>query len=332
MQKRYEGRFVVLVLALILALGAIGCSVNVGGGAEEGGGGAEDEDLVVGVSNLGLSFPFPASIGEGIEEEAKEHNVEIIQTDAQGDVNKQTNDVQDLIGQNVDGILLLPVDSGVAARMADDIKDAGIPVIGVASQVGESKNLKDVYPSLNALATQSEVEAGANAGKIAVEALPDGGQIAVVEGAAGFAEVRLRLEGFKQALEQAGPNYEIVASQPGDWVPETARAACENMLSAKPNIDLIYNESDDMALGCNEAVGEKVEIIGVGGSGKVIDLIKTGEVLGTVCYRPNDLGHIAMEAMYKHLTGERKLENEFITYKTPPITKENIEQCTPPQW
>jgi len=330
MRERCGGRFVVLVLALVLAFGAIGCSVNVGGGGSEEGSG--DKDLVVGVSNLGLSFPFPAAIGEGIKEEAKKHKVEIVQTDAQGDVNKQTNDVQDLIGQNVDGILLLPVDSGVATRMVDDIKEAGIPVIAVASQVGESKDIEDVYPNLNALATQSEVEAGAKAGEIAVEALPDGGKIAVVEGAAGFAEVRLRLEGFEQVLNEAEADYQIVASQPGDWLPEESRAACENMLSANPDIDLFYAESDDMAIGCMEAAGTEADVIGIGGAKQAIEAIKDGQLLGTVCYKPNDLGHIAMRAMYEQLTGERKLEQEFITYDTPKITKENVDQCTPPQW
>jgi ABC-type sugar transport system substrate-binding protein len=331
MRERCGGTFIVLVSALVLAFGTIGCSVNVGGGggSEEE---AADKDLTVGVSNLGLSFPFPAAIGEGIKEEAKKQNVKIVQADAQGDVNKQTNDVQDLIGQAVDGILLLPVDSGVATRMVDDIKEAGIPVIAVASQVGESKDIEDVYPNLNALATQSEVGAGAKAGEIAVDALPDGGKIAVVEGAAGFAEVRLRLEGFEQVLNDAEADYQIVASQPGDWLPEESRAACENMLSANPDIDLFYAESDDMAIGCIEAVGKEAEVIGIGGAKQAMEAIEDGRLLGTVCYKPNDLGHIAMKAMYEQLTGERKLQQEFITYDTPKITKENVDECTPPQW
>jgi ABC-type sugar transport system substrate-binding protein len=114
--------------------------------------------LVVGVSNLAVSFPFPASIGEGIKEEAKKHGVKMVQTDVQGDVNKQTNDVQRLIAQQVDGIILLPVDSGVATRMVDNINDASIPVISVVSQVGEDGKLPDVYQGFNALAIQSEVE------------------------------------------------------------------------------------------------------------------------------------------------------------------------------
>jgi ribose transport system substrate-binding protein len=36
--------------------------------------------------------------------------------------------------------------------------------------------------------------------------------------------------------------------------------------------------------------------------------------------------------MYEHLTGERKLQQEFITYDTPKITKANVDECTPPQW
>jgi ABC-type sugar transport system substrate-binding protein len=294
------------------------------------------DDMTIGVSNLGLSFPFPASIGEGIQAKADELGVDIIELDAQGKAEKQATDVQDLIGQQPDGVLLLPVDSGVATGLVDQLDSAGIPTVAVASQVGdpETREIDDVYPGLVALVTQAEVEAGRMAGELALEASPDGGEIAVVEGAAGFAEVELRFEEFLTPAEDAGVTFDVVARQPGDWLPDKSQSACQNMLASNPGIELFYAESDDMAVGCAKAVeaaGSDAVVIGVGGSELGIDAVKSGEVYGTVCYKPKDMGELAMQVLYDDLTGAEEYDAEFVTYDTPAITKQNVDDCQP-QW
>lgn len=297
---------------------------------------ANKEDLTVGVSNLGLSFPFPAAISQGIKDKASELGVEVVEFDAQGKAEKQSNDVQDLIGQSPDGVLLLPVDSGVAAGLVDQLEAAGIPTVAVASQVGDPKtrDIDDVYPGLVALVTQAEVDAGRKAGELALQAVPDGGKMAVVEGAAGFAEVQTRFEEFLAPAEEAGVEFDVVARQPGDWVPDKAQSACQNMLASNPDIDLFYAQSDDMAVGCAKAVkaaDSDAAVVGIGGSKLGIDAVKSGEVYGTVCYKPEDMGQLAMQVLYDHLTGAKKYDAEFVTYETPAISKENVEECQP-QW
>jgi len=41
----------------------------------------------------------------------------------------------------------------------------------------------------------------------------------------------------------------IVASQSGDWTAEKGEAACQNILSAHPDVDLFFNQADDMVVG-----------------------------------------------------------------------------------
>jgi ABC-type sugar transport system substrate-binding protein len=319
---------------------AVGCGASERTSGDEGAQAAsaakEPSELTIGVSNLGQSFPFPASIGRGIKAEASKMGVELIELDAKGKPAKQANDMQDLITRKPDGILLLPVDSGVAQGLVNQSAEASIPVVAVASQVGDPKEreLTDVYPKLVALATQDEIGAGEKAAEIVTKLLPEGGKIAVVEGQAGFAEVALRLDGFKEVLEGSGQQYDIVASQPGDWLPDKSEDACQNMLASNPEIELFYAEADDMAVGCAEAVkaaNSDVKIVGVGGSKLVINAIKDGSVAGTVCYKPEDLGALALQTIVNHLTGEQRVDAEFVSYDTPAITKDNVADCDP-QW
>lgn len=295
----------------------------------------EESSYTVGVSNLGLSFPFPAAISDGIDSKAPELGIDVVTLDARSDVAKQANDVQDLINQQVDGILLIGVDAVASEALVDDIDAAGIPVIAVHQMVGDSttRELSDVYEGLTAFVTQDEQEAGAKAGEIALDVLPDGGKVAIVEGAAGFAEVFSRSVLFEEVLNESEATFEIVARQPGDWTPEAGEAACQNMLQSTPDMDLFYSQSDDMAVGCAnavEAAGSSAQIISIGGSALAIDALNAGRIQGTVCYRPFDMGQLAVETMAQVLRGE-SLDSDYITYETPAITAENVDDCDP-QW
>ena len=79
--------------------------------------------------------------------------------DAQGKVQKQANDLDDLLSQRVDGIVLMPLDSVIAQSWVDRAAAAGIAVVAVGSPVGDpnTRPLHDVYPKLTALVTQDEV-------------------------------------------------------------------------------------------------------------------------------------------------------------------------------
>jgi ABC-type sugar transport system substrate-binding protein len=329
--------------AAVLAAGAALVAASAGCGASEpsspGAGAAKaksPKELTIGVSNLGLSFPFPASIGKGIEAEARKMGVKLVQLDAKGKADKQANDMQDLIARKPDAILLLPVDSGVAQGLVNQAAQAGIPTVAVASQVGDPKTrkLRDVYPKLTALVTQDEIAAGAKAGEIVAKQLPSGGKVAVVEGQAGFAEVQLRQTGFWQTLQDTGKTYTKVASQPGDWVPDKAESACQNMLASHPDIEMFYAESDDMAVGCADALkaaNSKAGVVGIGGSKLGINAVKDGTVAGTVCYKPEDLGALSLQTVVAHVTGKEQGMAQFVSYDTPAITKDDVADCDP-QW
>ncbi len=294
--------------------------------------------LRFGLSSAGLSYPFAAAIARGFRQAAARAGVQAIVLDAQNRVQKQANDLQDLIAERVNGIVLMPLDSVIAESWVNRAARAGIPVVAVGSQVGNPhrRPLREVYPKLVALVTQDETAAGREAGRLAARLLPRGrvAHIAIIQGAPGFPEVLQREHGFEQGLRAAHVRYRIVASQPGNWRTEDADVACQNILEAHPNVDLFFNEADDMAVGCARAVrsaGSHAKLIGIGGSRLAILSLEAGRIDGTVCYRPLELGALAFEALYEDVTGKKPLHAAFITYRTPGITRANVRDC-PPQW
>ena len=299
---------------------------------------SQAEELRFGLSSAGLSYPFAAAIAKGFQDAARRAGARAVVLDAQGQVQKQANDIDDLIAQKPAGIAIMPLDSTVAKAWVDRATAAGAPVVAVGSLIGDpaTRRARDVYPKLVALVSQDEVSAGEAAGELARGLLPKGhvAKIAVVEGAAGFPEVLQRLQGFRAALDRAGVRYRIVASQPGDWTAEKAEAVCENMLAAHPDIDLFFNEADDMAVGCAHAAkiaGSNARLIGIGGSRLAVAAIKAGRLDGTVCYKPEALGALAFQALYEAAKNRGPPRAAFVTYQTPGVTRANVAQCVG-QW
>ncbi len=332
MQKISRGAGIALAtVALGVAGAGCGASESSDGGSDTAAAKPAGE-LTIGVSNLGLAAPFPAAISRGIKQAAEQQGIRIVELDGKSDPDKQANDMQDLIAQRPDGILLLPVDSGIAQGLVDTASEAGIPVVAVASQVGDpsERELKDVYPRLAALVTQDEVASGEKAAEIVQRALPNGGEIAILEGAAGFAESKLRQVGFDEVLRSSGKPYRTVASQPGDWLPEKGEAVCQNFIASHPNLRLVYSHSDDMAVGCTKAVrqaNKEIKVVGVGGSRLGMNAVEAGEMEGTVCYLPEELGRVALETLVGDLTGDRPVRAEFVSYETPATTRANASEC-----
>ncbi|MCY4188328.1 MAG: sugar ABC transporter substrate-binding protein [Bryobacterales bacterium] len=296
----------------------------------------ESEPLVIGYANQGVAFAFNAAIADGVSDAADAAGIRLLVLDAEGESAQQANDIQDLIAQEVDGVLLGATDSTVATGFVDDLEEAGIPVVAIATQVGDpsTREQSDVYEGLVALVTQNEVAAGETAGRIALNLLPEGGEVAIIEGLTGQAQVELRARNFLTPAEAAGVTFDIVSRQPGNWSQDTAEGVCQNIFAANPDIDLIYAQNDPMAIGCGaaaEAAGLDVQIIGVGGSGIGIAAIEEGTIQATVCYQPFTMGSLGLQTLIDHINGDAVLDAEFINYDTPGITSDNLDDCIP-QW
>jgi ribose transport system substrate-binding protein len=297
------------------------------------------KELTFGYVPGSMSYPFNVATARGFEAEAKAAGVKTVVLDPKGDVSNQGNDIDDLLARHVDAIGFLPLDSVVATSFVNKIDRANIPVVAVALQVGNpaERSLRDVYPGLSALVAPDDVIEGERAGQLALGLLPKGrvAKIGIIEGAPGYAVVTQRTKGFEDALNAGGAKYKVVSAQPTDWSPEQGEAVCQNMLTAHPDIDLIFSQADDMAIGCSRAIdslGTKTQLIATGGGSRLGNsAIASGDLDGSVCVKPELLGRLMFKAMYEAATAPSTPHGRFITIDTPIITKANLNSC-PAQW
>lgn len=302
-------------------------------------GAATAQELVFGYVPASLEYPYNVNTQMGFEEAAKAAGVKTVVIDPRGSVEKQGNAIDDLLAQGVNAIGFLPLDSVVAEGFVDKIDEAGLPVVAIASQVGDpnTRAVDDPYPKLSAFVATDNYKAGYAAGKLAAKFLPEGraAKIAVVEGDPAYAVVKLGNDGFNAALKDVGAQYEIVANQPTNWTPDEGEAVCQNFLTANPDLDLIFSQADDMAIGCAraiEAAGSEVKLVATGGGSKLgYDAIAAGELDGSICTRPRLLGALMFKALHEAVSDPATPKARYVTYDMPEITKETLDAC-PEQW
>lgn len=304
---------------------------------------AQDEPLTFGYLALGASNSFLVNSTKGFVDYMESKGAKVIVYDPQFSVEKQQNQVDELIAAGVDGAGLFPTDGVVAMGMVDKMKDAGILTVAGASLVGGKDEVLAAkgtytYPNLLAEVNSNDYESGVMIGKFAAESvLPKDrkAKVAIVEGAPGFLANFERTNGFMDGLNAAGADYEIITNQPTDWTPEKAESVCQNILTANPDLDVIYIHADSLATGCAHAVaqsGSGVKLLSpAGGAQFGMDEITAGNLLASICTRPYTMGQLMAEALYAGVTSENPTMGEFITYPLVLVTKDTIADC-PVEW
>ncbi|MDO4662508.1 MAG: D-ribose ABC transporter substrate-binding protein [Tissierellia bacterium] len=260
----------------------------------------ENSEITIGVSLSTLNNPFFVDIQKGIEEVANEENVKVVISDAQNDSAKQSNQMDDLIQQNVDLLIVNPVDSQAISPSVENANGADIPVIAV-DRGADSGQIVSLVASDN-------VEGGRMAGEFIMEKLGENAKVAQLEGIPGASSTRERGEGFKEATDG---KIDFVATQTANFDRSEAMSVMENMIQANPDIQAVFSQNDEMALGAIEALSSNSDILVVGfdGTEDAIKAVKDGKLAATVAQKPEEMGKLAVKTAIKYLNGEKVEEN-----------------------
>ncbi len=214
---------------------------------------AETKDLKVGAIYMDAQG-FYAGVRKGIDAGATAagRNLKIIETNAQGDVSKESSFIDSLISAGVQAIIVSPVSADGSYRAIRRAHDAGIPVICYNTCLNDA----DMKSYVTAYAIGDPYEFGHKLGDAAgdyfLAAKMDKPKIAVLN--CEFVEVCVtRRKGFEDALKAKVPGMQIVANQEGA-VLDKAVSVASTMLSAHPDLDAFFGEAGGATLGAAKAV------------------------------------------------------------------------------
>lgn len=278
--------------------------------------------LKIGFSQVTLQSPFYVQLKEGAQAAAAADGDELIFLDANGDVNKQNNDIQDLLTRKVNVLIVNPVNPDAVAPSLEAAHRANVPIITVD---------RSVHGTVAAHIGRDNVKMGELSGKALVAALKakglTKGKIIEIQGDAGGTVMQDRRNGFHSAVK--GTGFTIVEGPYSEYIRANAVTAMQDLLQANPDVKAVYAHNDDMALGAmqvlDEANRKDVLVSGVDGLSEALNAIDSGnQYVATSLNDPRYLGDITIQTAREVAAGKKV--PSFVDAGTAVVTKANVKQ------
>lgn len=288
-------------------------------------GSAQEDTVTIGVSIPSATHGWTGGVNFWAEEaearlEATYPNLDIIIATA-GDPGEQANDLQDLVAINaIDALVILPFESDPLTGPVREVKDQGVFVTVVDRGLTDPA-IQDVYVA------GDNPGLGRVSGEYIAEALGGEGNIVVLRGIPTVIDNQ-RFDAFMEVIEDT--NITVLDNAYANWNRDDGFEVMQDFLSRFDNIDAVWAQDDDIAVGVIEALrqaGREDEMFVVGGAGmkEMIERVMEGDPLVPVdvLYPPAMIA-TAMEVTALNFVSDFPVLGEYILESTL-ITPENAE-------
>ena len=303
-------RHIKIAVAGILALAATAVSLP-----------AAAEDIRIGVVNLSLCCAYFVGMDQAIKDEAEVFpNVTVLSTDAKGDAAKLTSNVEDLLSQEVDGLIISAAWIEAAPEALDAIEAAGVPVVLVDRMLKGGSFTSWIGPDNYAI--------GVGIGEYIVERLDGKGTLVVLRGGPADNSIGLdRTNGVLSVVEKSAITVEK-APDFGGWSVDGGFKLMEDMLTKLSDINAVFCENDSMCQGAQKAIkdagrSDSIFLTSVDGEkGTLKEIMSDSTNYGATGQNNSDqIGRAGFHRLMAILAGAEAPQTTVLP--SPIITKEN---------
>ena len=262
--------------------------------------------------------PFMVPLCNGMQEVCDANGIELIVYYADNDIEKQISQCDDLLQQNIDGLIVMPVDFEGITPALDAAAKAGVPVVSVDAACADAEKTIAYIASDN-------FKAGQLCGEHLL-ATKDSAKILVLS----HPEIKCtidRLAGFKAALE-GHDGYEILSEQPSSGLYDKGMAIMDNWLQQFSDVDVVFAINDGSLQGAFASMQaanrlEGVQTYAVDGQQQMADYIKEGLQTAEAAQNPYAMGQGAVELLIKNAKGEAYEYENLLDVTL--LTKDNVD-------
>lgn len=284
----------------------------------------------IGVSMALFDDNFLTVLRNGIQKQADEQGLKVQIEDAQNDVAKQLDQINNFIASGVDAIIVNPVDTSATQAMSDAAAAANIPLVYVNRQ---PINV-DTLPDNQAFVASNEAESGtletiqlcdnwAAEGKTEVN-------VYVMQGELSNQAAVQRTQDIYDVIEagKCKVKINVIDQQTANWSRDQAQTLMTNWLSTGTAFDGVIANNDEMAIGAIQAMKaanidmKTVQVGGVDATQDALAAMQAGDLDVTVFQNAAAQGGGALEAAVKLSKGEAVDQKVYVPFEL--VTPENI--------
>ena len=266
-----------------------------------------------------------------VEQLGKGKVSELLYASADGSADKQAPEVEDLLSQNPDALILVPMGRAALKASVDRAAAQGVPVVLCASGVDGDSYVAEVGTNLHGL--------GVRMANWLSDQLGGSGAILVMDGIPGVDTAEIAKAGAATVWPKK-PGIKILDEQYGQWSTSEAKKVAEQWVAKYgKNIQGVWSDGGQMSQGIIEAFQEAhlpvPPIASADYSNGFLRQVKDGNITFFAGQYPNAMVILCIDTALDILNGE--LVSRFIDFrekmdKTQDVNKSNIETFFNPKW
>lgn len=284
------------------------------------------EPRKIGATYMTYNNTFYSVVNDEISKVVKEHGDQLITLDSAMSLKKQKEQIQYLMDQQVEALVITPVDY---EGLKEDLKlvyKKHIPVIIVDTEVKHNKNVTYSIVSDN-------YDAGVQCAKDMMTKLNHANIVLLQHSTtrSGY----LRIKGFEDTI-QSNENYKVIKRMECEGQLEVAMPKMESFIQEGKDFDVVMCLNDPSAMGAMAALSannmlKDKYVYGIDGTPEAKEMVAEGKMAATVAQSPKTFGKKAGEVIYKLFSQETiKNKNEMSPVQI--ITKENVQDYSTEGW
>jgi ribose transport system substrate-binding protein len=338
-RPRYWRRGASLAAAALM-LAACSSSSGSSTSSSQSANASNSKHLTIAYLSFAVENSYDAPMLAAAEAVASDNNATLKVFDANNSSQTQYSQLQDVItsGQ-YDGIILQPIFGTGLVPLVQQAIAKGIKVVNMDQVLGPNYNTD--APQVSGLAANVmfvPTEIGTKLGNLVVQACQSKnlnpcnvGYLYDIKASA----LDVAISGAFNKAIAADPGVKVVAQGQSFFSPTDGLTAVQDMLAAKPDLNLIVGSDQGIEGGVQAVAAKhltgKVILVGYGASAAALAGVASGAWYGDVAQAPASEGRLATQAMIKALrTGQNsggidpvaELPNNGI------VTKSNVSQFT----
>lgn len=274
---------------------------------------------------------FMTLVRVAMQERAKEVGSAVQVEDAQNDVGRQLNQIQNFVATNVDAIIVTPADTDATIAMSNTAANGGVPLVYVNR---EPVNV-DKLPDNQAFVASDELEAGTLQAEEACKIFKAQGKkeakIIVIMGDLAHQASRMRTKGVEDVAAREECHFmKVVEKQTAMWQRTLAADLMTNWMTAGVEFDAILSNNDEMAIGAIQALKnaghdmDKVVVGGIDATADAVAAMQAGDLDITVFQNAAGQARGAVDAALALSRGEDVEQKVYIPFEL--VTPANLDQ------
>jgi inositol transport system substrate-binding protein len=277
----------------------------------------------IGVSMALFDDNFLTVLRNGIQSYADANGIGVQIEDAQNDVAKQLDQINNFIASGVDAIIVNPVDTSATQAMSDAAAAAGVPLVYVNRQPINVDSLPDnqafVASNESDSSRQGFIEQcnqWAAAGKTEVS-------VYVLQGELSNQAAVQRTQNYYDVIEagQCAVTVNVIDQQTANWSRDQAQNLMTNWLSTGAAFDGVLANNDEMAIGAIQAMKAagidmgSVIVSGVDATQDALAAMQAGDLDITVFQNAAAQGSGALNAAVALAKGDAVDQKVYIPFE-----------------